>query len=321
MLYHLHAQDKTGTGYFRWKEDICRTIEEHWDDLCPARNPSGNWTNSISSILSANSSLFESGFGAMKQSGWWALRERDVPPTLGEAQKRGQVTVIDEQVLQGEDEILDVEAPRRKSPARHGPGSPAKPIKPKIEPVPVKEDSIVGSPSRRAEQQQGAPLKPALSAANLPTFSTTRTTIPIPPTKAMSPPDNGNHPFRMLAARPPGSGPDPTAAASEIKRKLVERLLRVDSELLKQALSKEKTAGTGQAVNPIMFIPSTQQPQKPKDATGGSAVQQPPKKKAKPAHYIRASPHENELVDLTNRVVNPDDQVLRLKRKLAVRKV
>lgn len=279
----------------------------------------------------------------MKQTGWWALKDRNVAPTIGEAQKRGQVTVIDEQVLQGEDGVLDVEkanSPKRKSPVRQTQGSPTKPIKSKEDLVINKEivpkEALESPTKRKLPIEPPAPVK--MSAANLPTFSTTRV-APVPPVvppvapvtstaqgDSSSPTNNNNHPLRMLAAKPAGSGPDPTAAASEIKRKLVERLLRVDSELLKQALSRDtpKTSGTGAPLNPIMFVPSTQlhhqQPVKPKDPTS-TTVPQPPKKKAKPAHYIRASPHENELVDLTNRVVNPDDQVLRLKRKLAVRKV
>jgi hypothetical protein len=254
------------------------------------------------------------------------LKERDVPPTVGDAQKRGHATVIDEQALQGEDGVLDVEkpvSPQRKSPARQAQASPVKATR-------VKDDETSGSPSKWKLSEPTAPVKPSMSAANLPTFSTTRTApapVPVPQIPALSVPQNvsptnaaSNHPLRMLAAKPPGSGPDPNAAASEIKRKLVERLLRVDSELLKQALSRDsaKAAGTGGPMNPIMFIPSSQQT-KTKDPN--TTAPQPPKKKAKPAHYIRASPHENELVDLTNRVVNPDDQVLRLKRKLAVRKV
>lgn len=37
VLYHLHRSTPGGSGFFRWKEDICRLIEERWDDLCPNR--------------------------------------------------------------------------------------------------------------------------------------------------------------------------------------------------------------------------------------------------------------------------------------------
>lgn len=37
VLYHLHQTDRA-SRFFRWKEDICRLIEERWDDLCPSKS-------------------------------------------------------------------------------------------------------------------------------------------------------------------------------------------------------------------------------------------------------------------------------------------
>ncbi len=236
VLYHLHQTEPNKHGFYRWKEDICRLIEERWNDLCPKRTPSGAWTNSISSILSANPTLFVNGFNVMRQSGWWALKEV-VPPKVPEApadgrKRRGQVALLEEDT----DEI-EVETPK-------------------------------------------------------PTRILTNTSSP------------------MQDIQPAQPTKDQALAAEEIKRKLVERLLKVDSELLKAALSKDPST---KPLQPIMYIPQQSHPTQ--------TSQQPPKKKAKPTNYVRAAPHENELTDVTNRITNPDERIRRLKRKLSVRRV
>ena len=62
-------------GFYRWREDICRVIDESWPHLtCSNRPRTASWQNSVSSILSANPHLFVSGQLVVRQSGWWALK-------------------------------------------------------------------------------------------------------------------------------------------------------------------------------------------------------------------------------------------------------
>lgn len=37
VLYHLWTRSGRRLAYFRWREDICDTIAERWDDLIPSR--------------------------------------------------------------------------------------------------------------------------------------------------------------------------------------------------------------------------------------------------------------------------------------------
>ena len=260
VLYHLHQTSPRDPPYYRWKEDICRLIEERWEDICPTRSRSGNWMNSISSILSANgNSLFESGFTRMQQSGWWALKDPSLRPKL-----------------------MD-DGRKRKSPA-------------------FNEESNV-TISITSVPKPLSIITPITSAA------VTSISSAISNTTASSALSAGGT----------------ALAADEIKRKLVERLLKVDSNLLKAALikpvDKAPTSNSGQTtgLNPIMYIPPTA-PGK-KVASEDGLLAKIPTKKVKPANYVRASPHENELADLCSRIVNPDERIRRLKRKLAVRRV
>jgi hypothetical protein len=47
--------------YFRWKEDICRIIDSYWNEVCPDRQRSPTWNNTVASALSTNSKIFLSG--------------------------------------------------------------------------------------------------------------------------------------------------------------------------------------------------------------------------------------------------------------------
>lgn len=80
-----HVLQNRREGFYRWKEDICRIIDEWWDRLAPGRARTSSWQNSVSSILSANPNLFVSGQLLIKQSGWWALKV--VQPPVPEGQQ------------------------------------------------------------------------------------------------------------------------------------------------------------------------------------------------------------------------------------------
>lgn len=268
VLYHLHQTSPRDPPFYRWKEDICRLIEERWEDICPTRSKSGNWMNSISSILSANgNSLFESGFVRMQQSGWWALKDPSLRPKL-----------VDD-------------GRKRKSPAF------------------IEESNVTVTITSIPKTIASAPIeaKPPPSIITPIPSSTTTTSI---------------NPIVVEKSTAAGTA----LAADEIKRKLVERLLKVDSNLLKAALIKpvDKTlpsnSGQTSGLNPIMYIPPTAAAGKKASSEEG-LLPKIPTKKVKPANYVRASPHENELVDLCSRIVNPDERIRRLKRKLAVRRV
>jgi len=306
--------------------------------------------NSISSILSGNPQLFQSGQAVMQATGWWALRDPGAMPSGPDlsssmavhgrrGRRRQDATQIDltdgaelEDVTVVEDgeEEASPKRPRRspaqsklaQSPKAKIPSSPttksgpASPIKSKSAIEPIKPEIIrpvVPSPI----------VKPAVPSFHAPVR--VQTGVP----SSLTPVPNPSSISRSLAAKPsdPSAQMDsslqaptqaqapPTSAASlaaaeEIKRKLVERLLRVDSALLKQALSRDPTPTTNSTPNALK---PSMAPAK-KDSLGG-------KKKVKPAHYIRASPHENELAELTAGIAEPDEQCLRLRRKLAVRKV
>lgn len=75
-LHHLH---RTATDpdrrFFRWKEDICRIIDENWDLVCVGKNRNASWMNSVSSVLSSNHGIFCSGMATLREPGWWGLRE------------------------------------------------------------------------------------------------------------------------------------------------------------------------------------------------------------------------------------------------------
>ncbi|KAJ1938576.1 hypothetical protein EC988_007546, partial [Linderina pennispora] len=78
VLYHLiHAQpDKK---YFRWRENICATINENWDALMPGKAKTATWHNTVAGCLSTHNLLFKSGFDDTQQPGNWTLQDVVAP--------------------------------------------------------------------------------------------------------------------------------------------------------------------------------------------------------------------------------------------------
>nr|CAB3234101.1 cysteine-rich protein 2-binding protein [Phallusia mammillata] len=76
-LYNLSQTSLGKQGYFKWKEDICVFIDNHWDVLFgnnKKKNP--QWSCSVCSTLSAgNPHRFQSGYGVFKDAGWWRLAD------------------------------------------------------------------------------------------------------------------------------------------------------------------------------------------------------------------------------------------------------
>ncbi|XP_065836652.1 cysteine-rich protein 2-binding protein-like [Oscarella lobularis] len=73
-LYNLTmTSDGTG-GYFHWREDICKFVDDNWERLFAGRAKPSRWTNLIKSTLSTNiPALFLSGAKELGTSGWWKL--------------------------------------------------------------------------------------------------------------------------------------------------------------------------------------------------------------------------------------------------------
>ncbi|KAI1317142.1 Cysteine-rich protein 2-binding protein [Mortierella claussenii] len=47
--------------YFRWKEEICKFIDDYWSYLLPDKEQSPTWNNTVASVLSVQNHIFHSG--------------------------------------------------------------------------------------------------------------------------------------------------------------------------------------------------------------------------------------------------------------------
>lgn len=117
-----------------------------------------------------------------------------------------------------------------------------------------------------------------------------------------------------------GAAPGPVSAttvraAAEIKRKLVERLLRLDAKLLREALAAQPSPPP--TASDLSDRPALH-------AIPGRALA-PPMRSATPraSNFVRASPHENDLLEAVLRLSqsSSDPALLRLGRKLLVRRM
>ncbi|KAJ1960507.1 hypothetical protein GGI12_003761 [Dipsacomyces acuminosporus] len=80
VLYHL-IMTEPDKKYFRWRENICATINEHWDSLMPGKAKTATWHNTVAGCLSTHNVLFKSGFDDTQQPGNWTLQDI-VEPSL-----------------------------------------------------------------------------------------------------------------------------------------------------------------------------------------------------------------------------------------------
>lgn len=74
VLYHL-VHNHPDKKYFRWRENICATIGEHWNTLLPGKAKTATWHNTVAGCLSTHQTTFKSGFDDTQQSGNWTLHE------------------------------------------------------------------------------------------------------------------------------------------------------------------------------------------------------------------------------------------------------
>ncbi|KAJ2681233.1 hypothetical protein GGH99_005323, partial [Coemansia sp. RSA 1285] len=91
VLYHL-INTEPDKKYFRWRENICATINEHWDGLFPGKAKTVTWHNTVAGCLSTHSALFKSGFEDTQQTGNWTLHQTVEPedaPFRGPTKARG----------------------------------------------------------------------------------------------------------------------------------------------------------------------------------------------------------------------------------------
>lgn len=359
VLYHLHKTDRNNVGFFRWKEDICRMIEERWEQLCPLKVRTASWMNSVSSVLSANSGMFESGFEQLKQPGWWALKVVQAPkPSLGPhggmdgsgSRKKRKVApasplTTGEEVEEG----VDVGEEGSSATTRSD-----EPVSVKPDPGDLKPKNLIPS-AFRPPSTGPTPTRSPVTVETAQTLLLAKHYVDRVPQMAVL------LPSEHIAT------PTTVKAAQEIKRKLVERLLRVDSRLLQEALASQGATGSllasasqisqlQQASVAARFAPGTKT-FGPISSPGSSALDpygamanakasdvaaanakslgfgkngQSPlaskdvrklQKIVKPANYVRASPHENELLEKCIKVVDPDSTVLRFKRRLLTRRL
>ncbi|KAJ1735142.1 hypothetical protein LPJ61_000705 [Coemansia biformis] len=115
VLYHL-IQLEPEKSYFRWRENICATIGERWENLFPGKVKTATWHNTVAGCLSTHTSLFKSGFEETKQTGNWTLQRVVEPskahfkaPTRGrEPGKPARREKAKRKATDTEREILDV---------------------------------------------------------------------------------------------------------------------------------------------------------------------------------------------------------------------
>ncbi|KAF9958487.1 hypothetical protein BGZ65_001410 [Modicella reniformis] len=78
VLYNLmdsHPEQQ----YFRWKEEICKFIDDYWAYLLPDKEQSPTWNNTVASVLSVQNHIFLSGVESKGSAGWWTLIEKAPP--------------------------------------------------------------------------------------------------------------------------------------------------------------------------------------------------------------------------------------------------
>ncbi|TPX35699.1 hypothetical protein SmJEL517_g01863 [Synchytrium microbalum] len=92
VLFHL-GQEHPESEDFRWKEDICRMIDELWTTLWPDKPRPATWPNTVASALSTHKKLFKSGFEQHEQQGWWGLVHH-VPPKLSRKPEESTLPVV-----------------------------------------------------------------------------------------------------------------------------------------------------------------------------------------------------------------------------------
>ncbi|XP_022087677.1 cysteine-rich protein 2-binding protein-like [Acanthaster planci] len=102
-LYNLGLKKSGRKGFFRWKEDICEFISQHWTLIFGnSKAKTQTWHGTVAGVLSvSNKSLFKSGVSEFGEAGWWSLIEMkppelkpEVPPGVGKQYAAGRKTKV-----------------------------------------------------------------------------------------------------------------------------------------------------------------------------------------------------------------------------------
>ncbi|XP_059473221.1 cysteine-rich protein 2-binding protein [Neocloeon triangulifer] len=83
VMYNLHRQYTCHSrrGFFHYKNHVTKIIDEKWKYLFPQRLKKNRTLHAIvSSKLTSNLHIFESGSAALGEQGWWRLLEPDLSP-------------------------------------------------------------------------------------------------------------------------------------------------------------------------------------------------------------------------------------------------
>ncbi|XP_038048525.1 cysteine-rich protein 2-binding protein-like [Patiria miniata] len=98
-LYNLSLKKSGRKGFFRWKEDICEFISQHWTLIFGnSKAKTQTWHGTVAGVLSvSNKSLFKSGASEFGEAGWWSLIEMkppelkpEIPPGTGKQYVAGR---------------------------------------------------------------------------------------------------------------------------------------------------------------------------------------------------------------------------------------
>ncbi|XP_003738918.1 cysteine-rich protein 2-binding protein [Galendromus occidentalis] len=89
-LYNLQMNGTHGKkGYFQWREQVCRFIEERWTQFFPDRKKAPKWQGAVACTLSTSAGVtFQSGINDVGEPGWWKLINNMPPdPNVAISQK------------------------------------------------------------------------------------------------------------------------------------------------------------------------------------------------------------------------------------------
>lgn len=283
--------------------------------------------NSVSSVLSANDSLFESGFEKLKQPGFWALKSIQPPNvTSTSGQKKRKTTKM-------EDEIIDIGGVQDLS--NH-------PVNPAFNPQKLKPLMSLDSTQAMLIAKHYADRLPTVQTLLPAEREATPTTVKAAEeikrklverllkvdTKILQEALANTAPVPPLA-KSPSASPLPITKATEVSsairifasgegcapgRVTPSPITSTDASSLNQQPLHIAPLPSTAKKNPIGAEIGSFQP------LGSSLEQKRPMKFIKPQNYVRASPHENEILDSCLRVDNPDSILNRLRRKLLMRR-
>ena len=162
IIFHLthsgyptdHVDPVTATRFFQIKQHIAPGLEEHWPHFW-LRSKTDNWSNSVASSLSLASPVrFLSGKSFHGSSGWWALTDPFLYPSLYEVKRSRTAQYM---IAKGELQKIVVEKAAKR---------------PKVSPSDDEEDTQKGSKKAKVKN----PAKNTSSTTNATSSASVTTT-------------------------------------------------------------------------------------------------------------------------------------------------